>query len=407
MSRARSGAVAAILMAGVVVGVGPAVSATTLHHQAGGSSTSWSLMKGAGGLAGDGLSGVSCPDATDCEAVGTAANSAHGTNETLVEKMSGSVWSLTPSPDVGVESQLLAVACVSASDCMAVGDSGSGVETGNPPNPTMQPLAESWNGSSWSVSNVVNVDGPQVSEAQLDAIACTPAVDSGPVQCVAVGWTQPTGGALIETWNGSTWSVAVGAGSETGPEFDGQLASVSCPVTGQCMAVGSGDNKNLALQLSDGTWSATSAPDPSRTYDNFMQSVSCPTMGDCLADWWASYLKSGNPKQQAIDWNGSAWTGTSRLASGGAPEVTKLACVTSIACVAVGSRDTSPHGIGIQKTLVERGDGSRWKETSSASTTNQSELVAVSCATAAFCVAVGNSGDFDSASEPLIESGPA
>jgi len=407
MRRAKAGAVAVIVTAGLIVGVGPSVSAKVLHHKAGRSSTAWSLVKGAGNLAGDGLSGVSCPDATDCEAVGTAANSSNGTNQTLVERMSGSVWSHSSSPDVGVESQLLAVSCLSPSDCMAVGDSGSGVETGNPPSPTMQPLAESWNGSTWSVSSVVNVDGPEVSKAQLDAITCTPGVDSSPVECVAVGWTQPTGGALIETWNGSTWSVAVGAGSEAGPQFDGQLASVSCSLPGQCMAVGSGDNKNLALQLSGGTWAATSAPDPGRSYDNFMQSVSCSTAGDCIADWWSSYLKSGNPKQEAIDWNGSAWSGTSTLAKGGAPEVTSLTCVTSTACVAVGSRDASPHGVGVQKTLVERGDGLRWKATSSSSTTNQSELVDVACASAAFCVAVGDSGDFDSAGQPLIESGPA
>jgi hypothetical protein len=396
-------------MAGVIVGVAPAVSAEVLQHKGGGSSTAWSLVKGVGNLAGDGLSGVSCPDATDCEAVGTAANPSNGTNQTLVERMSGSAWSVTSSPDVGVESQLLAVSCVDPSDCMAVGDYSSGVETGNPPSPTMQPLAESWNGSTWSVSGVVNVDGPEVSQAQLDAISCTAGVDDGPVNCVAVGWTQPTGGALVETWNGSTWSVAVGATSETGPEFDGQLASVSCPVPGQCMAVGSGDNQNLALQFSDGTWSLTSSPDPTRTYDNFMRSVSCPTVGDCVADWWASYLKSGNPKQKAIDWNGSAWSGTSALATGGAPEVTNVTCVTSTACVAVGSRDTGPHGIGVQKTLVERGNGSRsgWKATSSPSRTNQSELVGVSCASAAFCVAVGDSGDFDSEGEPLIASGPA
>jgi hypothetical protein len=168
------------------------------------------------------------------------------------------------------------------------------------------------------------------------------------------------------------------------------------------MAVGSGGSGNLALELSGGTWSVTTTPDPSGTYSNAMLDVSCPQVDNCVADWWASFFTSGNPEQKAITWNGSAWSGTDTLATGSAPEVMWLACPTTSSCVSVGLRSVRRA----EKTLVKLGNGtSGWSTARSANPSNQSSLVDTSCASASFCVAVGTR--ISGGGDPFIESGPA
>jgi hypothetical protein len=393
-AKAKWGAVAVIVTASMVVGVGQAAAAKN-HHKKGSSPSSWSIMDGAKiPAANEGntsLNAVSCPDATDCEAVGgTQGAYGAGDQQPFVEQLSGSTWSITPIPTTGLGGNLLGVSCVDASDCMAVGSAGAA------------PLAEWWNGSSWSSSPTVNVDGGNITLSTLDSVSCTSGTAGAPDNCVAVGYAQGQGGgALIETWNGSTWTVALGP--TNGIEIEDQLSSVSCAVQGQCMAVGTGGgNLNLALQLSDGSWTPTDAPDPAGTDQNWMQSVSCPQANDCIADWWASSLTSGNAQQEAITWNGTTWSARNTLASGAAPEIFWATCPTTSSCVAVGLKDAGQA----QKTLVKTGNGtSRWKVLPSANRTHESSLNEVACASPSFCVAVGTS--IFGGGDPLIESGPA
>ena len=112
------------------------------------------------------------------------------------------------------------VACDSATQCKAVGYSveGTGVD---------QALAESWNGTTWSVKPTPNVS---TSGATLSSLTC-PAANS----CKAVGTYDHTGVQknLIESWNGATWSVVSGP-LGTGPTY---LNGVSCR-SSFCVAVG-------------------------------------------------------------------------------------------------------------------------------------------------------------------------
>ena len=119
--------------------------------------------------------------------------------ETLVESWNGSTWSIIPSPNgpkgsVIISSYLFGVSCVSATDCTAVGDSGA------------QTLVESWNGSTWSI-----IASPNTSSGDIDnllGVSCVSATD-----CTAVGYAENISASpiqtLIESWNGSTWSLVV------------------------------------------------------------------------------------------------------------------------------------------------------------------------------------------------------
>jgi hypothetical protein len=175
------------------------------------------------------FSGVKCVSTVSCETVGAYEVGRHYPHG-LVESWNGTTWSLVASPAVGQEgSTLQSVACDSATQCKAVGYSveGTGVD---------QALAESWNGTTWSVKPTPRV---RTIGATLSSLTC-PAANS----CKAVGTYDRTGVQknLIESWNGATWSVVSGP-LGTGPTY---LKSVSCS-SSFCVAVGQQANPTNAF----------------------------------------------------------------------------------------------------------------------------------------------------------------
>ena len=94
---------------------------------------------------------------------------------------SGSVWSIVPSPNTSPTqiNQLNAVSCSGPSACVAVGIYAT--PEANPPyNTPPQTLIESWNGSAWSI--VPSPDTSSTLDNALSAVSC-----SNPSACVAVG----------------------------------------------------------------------------------------------------------------------------------------------------------------------------------------------------------------------------
>jgi hypothetical protein len=117
-------------------------------------------------------------------------------------------WNFACSPNVGASSnQLNSVAAVSASDVWAVGYAYPSASTG-----VSQTLTEQWNGTIWNVVSSPNVGTLSNS---LNAVAVVSASDIW-----AVGNTFNTSfsnfEALIEQWNGSSWSVVKSLSDGTG-----------------------------------------------------------------------------------------------------------------------------------------------------------------------------------------------
>lgn len=133
----------------------------------------------------DALVGISC-QVSACMAVGSGGNT-----HPLAERWNGTTWAVTPA---GTAAAILyAVACVSPQDCMAAG----GTRAGNG-----QVFAERWSGSRWHV--VPAATPPGAITASLVGVACVGAAD-----CWGAGsWVHGSAGrALIEHWNGTSWSV--------------------------------------------------------------------------------------------------------------------------------------------------------------------------------------------------------
>ena len=138
------------------------------------------------------LEGVSCVSPMVCTAAGYYATSG-GPGRTLVESWNGTSWSVVPSPNRGGShggSFLYDVSCVSATACTAAG-TYIHTSTSGGHNRT---LIESWNGTSWSV-----VPSPsRGTESFLDGVSCVSAT-----ACTAVGYYVTSGGpgrTLVESW---------------------------------------------------------------------------------------------------------------------------------------------------------------------------------------------------------------
>jgi hypothetical protein len=124
------------------------------------------------------LYGVSCVSAAACTAVGSHENTRKA-QRVLAESWNGTSWSVVPSPNAGrVNSAnvLAGVSCVSATACTAAGgyyNWGSGNE---------KTLVESWDGTSWSVAPTPNAGLP-TSFDLLNGVSCVSAA-----ACAAAGY---------------------------------------------------------------------------------------------------------------------------------------------------------------------------------------------------------------------------
>ncbi len=143
------------------------------------------------------LHGVSCPAAKVCTAVGTYAK-AGGGNYSVAYRWNGSTWKLekTPNPRHSNDIVLWSVSCASAKACMAVGSDE--VTTG-----TLM-FTERWNGSSWALQKVPAPSGSKGSTlVSVDCVSARDCVAVGQNDNRSDAVVP-----LIERWNGKSWKVA-------------------------------------------------------------------------------------------------------------------------------------------------------------------------------------------------------
>jgi hypothetical protein len=171
------------------------------------------------------LSAIACVSARHCKAVGGPGNP----YQTLIESSQGSAWTVVPSPHPGGKFNALdGVSCTSRNFCAAVGWFGNDGE-GSIPNRT---LIESWNGSAWSI---VSSPGPPKYFDFLSAVSCLSSRS-----CVAAGGSYVNnspefGPALIKSWNGLSWKTVTSA--SPGAEYN-IFRAASCVKSGGCVATG-------------------------------------------------------------------------------------------------------------------------------------------------------------------------
>ena len=339
---------------------------------------------------------VSCSGVDFCAGVGTASNGA--SDETLALVWNGAAWSQVTSPNpagASLSQQLLGVACVSPSWCVAVGWYMAGAYS--------QELAILWDGSTWTQMDTSNIGGNL--DDLFRSVSCTSANS-----CMAVG--EPNTGSatanISASWDGSHWTeVAIpspGSGSSVH-----ELFGVSCVSAQWCSAVGMyllpGYN-TMALIWNGTAWTNTQIPTPggsSRLHE--LNDVSCVSPTWCVGV--GRYNDGVADRSMVLQWDGSTW---SLVAS---PNVgvdqrnllNNVDCRTPDWCVAVGRY----HNGTTSQTLVQQWNGTSWSVLSSPNvgTGLYNVLNSVSCPVEWNCLAGGHSDNGVAAQNLGIElNGP-
>lgn len=343
---------------------------------------------------------VGCEPSTtsSCTAVGYSTSS--GLDAPLAERWNGTSWSeqIAAKKAGATHTRLLGVDCPSTTRCIAVGNSetsGAGAAT----------LGELWNEGKWSVQSTPVPGGATSSE--LAAVGC-----SSTASCVGVGHAMIGGvkTAIAERWASPTWtlqSIPIPAGATSS-----QLDGVDCIWSNFCVAVGrytmaEGATKSFAIYW-NGTWSLQSLTDPPEATQSALLDVSCtPTPNVCIAvGGWKNLEDENNQSTLAYRFNGSSWAlhSTPNPPGSTASVLQDVSCATTSSCSAVGSW-VSNSGGGSNLTLAEEWNGSAWSIQSSPnpSSSTFSAFFSSSCRGTS-CLGVGWSTNASGVSSTLAET---
>lgn len=351
-----------------------------------------------------GLYGVSCTSTTFCLDVGYWSNFSSGTG-TEVDRWDGSTWSAVDSSQfdrylsafdavtcasttfctlaghgtrwhlvnwngTGLASMaagvgtLDGVSCATDSSCAAVGSYGHAI-------------AERYDGASWTAVSTYSGRGDAGSE--LAAVSCATARF-----CFATGdKVGPTANqlGLLERWNGRRWAEATAPEPTGSPRIS--FESVSCASVTFCVLGGTyatdTSDYNQFIEMWDGTsWSMAAVPAGTSIVD-----VSCPSATFCAA------VGAGGT---ALSWDGSTWTTMPAFQQrnpGADLLMVGISCLSASDCTAVGTQlGAYPHFVD---ATIEHWNGTAWALVRSprGPTLADNELNYVTCLSAAYCVAVG------------------
>ena len=204
-------------------------------------------------------------------------------SQTVAEHWNGTGWSRFATPSPGTLNTLDAIDAVSATDIWSVGS-----DYDNTAGVTTA-LIEHWNGTSWSTSAT-----PDTGTSALNAVSALSASNVW-----AVGGSD--GAPLIERWNGASWSVVAQ------PATAGQLFAVHATGSGNVWAVGWDSDSGQALveHWNGSSWSISATPDLGAT-DSRLFDVTATGPSDV---WAVGQMTPPGVNQQTLieHWNGSSW----------------------------------------------------------------------------------------------------
>ena len=326
---------------------------------------------------------VSCWSSSGCLSVGDTAMRWNGTAWTTISKPAGTLES---------------VACTSGTFCLAAGQNSTG-----------RAATWKWNGAGWKALTTYN---PASAANILYAVKCASASS-----CEAVG--AHGGWPLAEHWNGTSWS-----GQSTYGAPHGALYGVSCESSSACEAVGANADGTtcsdrftcpvapiaMAMGWKVGSkWSVQATPLQPFLYWNTQDgpgssnwqdtAVSCWSSG-CMAVGWQ--FQSGDPSSTndaayAEKWNGKSWSvsqygidcGTNNIcAQSGGSALSAVHCSSASACTAAGLA-CDQEGC-TEQTAIVTWNGTTWNPVTSPTLPSADTwLNGLSCGKV--CVAVGSS----------------
>lgn len=299
-----------------------------------------------------------------------------------------SAWKVEPTPNQNRDgagiNELSAVSCTSGRACTAVGSHAASMSS------STFTLAERWNGTRWRIQPTILPQGAQSSG--FHGVSCASAT-----ACTAVGSAFDQAASrsvnLAEAWNGTRWRVQ--AIPTPQGSTGGSLLGVSCTSRSACTAVGFYDNATgrvlaVAERWNGARWAIQPAPRPAGAVTAEFTGVSCATAHACTAVGYYTGTVGARPLAEA--WNGTGWHMQAVPLPHGSPGgiLAAVSCTLPGACTATGANFGT-----VRPTLAERWNGTRWHvqptpyPANSSQSQEETELNAVSCASATACTASG------------------
>jgi hypothetical protein len=332
-------------------------------------------------VSGGSLVGAAAIAANDIWAVGSQS-SAGFTQAPLAEHFDGTSWSVvsTPSPTSG--SVLKGVAGAASNDVWAVGSGGTNNAT----------LIEHWNGANWS-----EVASPTMPTGSVLKGVTAPASNNA----WAVGTNSTSNNALVEHWDGTSWSVV------SSPAFAGVTilslgGMISADSTTDVWVVGgqaderSGApfNGPVALHWDGQTWSVMSGA----------QNAESATALSPTNVWGAGFRGEQFHDRTihlpvVVHWDGTSWSIVPSPNPNGKNPI-QGSQLEGIA--AISATDIWAVGFNEGSTLTEHWDGTSWKVVNSPNPGQSNFLAGVTALSDGTVAAVGNQFSSTTGTTPLI-----
>jgi hypothetical protein len=365
----------------------PSIGPMGLHWN--GSSWSVETIDVPADLPASSFTGLSCPSAAACWAVGGAATPPPSLEVALVgATWNGQRWSVErlPTPP-GTVTAVRGVSCITGGNCTTVGSTRPD-DAKSPNGALAQTFAERRASGSWTIETTPDPLGPNGSV--LTDVSCPPA---GP--CMTVGSSIDADGygrLQSQTWNGAAWTpVDIVTPDGTNPRFSG----VSCATTASCTAVGTLYRNDLPFPFAeewDGQrWSLQSVPLPFGFDNAQLSGVSCSSPVTCVAVGTAATGTSGAGRDYIARWNGLTWTAETLMPPyRNVTGLTSVSCPTLRTCTALGVADTDAGWF----TFAVRWDAGSvsFEQVTPPSPLVVNGLVTLSCDSDEDCMAIGTDG---------------
>jgi hypothetical protein len=271
------------------------------------------------------LWGVNCPNSTMCMTVGSYGTS--GGQVAWAQRQVTSTWTLfnIGVPAGATRSELKDVWCTKESNwCMAVGwKMVSGDD---------KPWAVRFNTYEWPDTGAVTKNN-----AILNGVSCV-----SESYCVAVGSTGAS--PLAEVWNGTSWSAPISQPPVPGSWESAVLNGIHCLSTTWCMATGSLKRNESGASYwrpfadiwNGSSWTTTTGVPWGGNTEALAYGISCLSSTEC---WIVGEGHSGSVlRPWAVKWTGSTWEIQSIALAPGAEgaQLRDISCFASSNCKAVG-----------------------------------------------------------------------
>jgi hypothetical protein len=361
------------------------------------------------------VTSMSCPSAGNCTADGAYALSALNNEVFVADEVDGTWGTATEIPgtatlntngnaNVGVGS----VSCGSAGNCAAVGQyyGSSGYQAF---------VADEVNGT-WG--DAVQVPGTAALNANLAADAESVSCPSAG-NCALDGYFADSSGyqAFVADEVNGTWDNAIQVPGTAGLNADGAAFAtrISCASAGNCTvggsyADGSGNTQAFVADEVNGIWGdAIEVPGTAalNTTDASVDSVSCPSDGNCTAG--GGYTdSSGHTQAFVADEVNGTWDNAIEVPGSAALNTAGYAWIATVSCASAGNCSAGGTFAGsspaaYQAFVVSEVNGTWDDAIQVPGTTGPAQVIAVSCPSAGYCAAAGDSA----ASFPIGAGGEA